>query len=162
MQSRRAPALTSTCHDVRFDPLVGSHVNAGGNALVLKTSVENTPRTSIEKHLSWSSTAALQQRLGCAVTVSPHILIGPEPNLAVHARSPPAAGSHRPAGADSAAGQRKTHSSYPLSHSSLLNEKHRNTQQEPQAKYNLRTPASSNRYVSVAYLPTCHPYPIII
>ena len=26
-----------------------------GNALVLKTPVENAPRTSIEKHLSWSS-----------------------------------------------------------------------------------------------------------
>jgi hypothetical protein len=25
-----------------------------GNALVLKTPVENAPRTSIEKHLSWS------------------------------------------------------------------------------------------------------------
>jgi len=26
-----------------------------GNALVLKTPVENAPRTSVEKHLSWSS-----------------------------------------------------------------------------------------------------------
>ena len=26
-----------------------------GNALVLKTPVENVPRTSVEKHLSWSS-----------------------------------------------------------------------------------------------------------
>jgi hypothetical protein len=26
-----------------------------GNTLVLKTPVENAPRTSIEKHLSWSS-----------------------------------------------------------------------------------------------------------
>ncbi len=34
--------------------------------------------------------------------MSPHIRIGPEPVLAAHARSPPAAGSHRLAGADSA------------------------------------------------------------
>jgi len=26
-----------------------------GNALVLKTPVENAPRTNVEKHLSWSS-----------------------------------------------------------------------------------------------------------
>ncbi len=34
--------------------------------------------------------------------MSPHIRFGPEPVLAAHARSPPAAGSHRLAGADSA------------------------------------------------------------
>jgi hypothetical protein len=37
-----------------------------------------------------------------AAKMSPYIRIGPEPVLAAHARSPPAAGSHRPAGADSA------------------------------------------------------------
>ncbi len=31
-----------------------------------------------------------------AAKMSPHIRIGPEPVLAAHARSPPAAGSHRP------------------------------------------------------------------
>ncbi len=36
-----------------------------GNALVLKTPVENAPRTSIEKHLSWTHgpRTSLQQRL---------------------------------------------------------------------------------------------------
>ena len=34
--------------------------------------------------------------------ISQHIRIGPEPVLTAHARSPPAAGSHRLAGADSA------------------------------------------------------------
>ncbi len=34
--------------------------------------------------------------------MSPHIHIGPEPVLAAYARSPPAAGSRCPAGADSA------------------------------------------------------------
>jgi len=29
VQSRRAPVLTNTCHDARFDPHVGSNVNAG-------------------------------------------------------------------------------------------------------------------------------------
>jgi hypothetical protein len=37
-----------------------------------------------------------------AAKMSPHIHIGPEPVLAAHARSPPAAGSRCPAGADSA------------------------------------------------------------
>ena len=37
-----------------------------------------------------------------AAKMSPHIRIGPEPVLAAHARSPPAAGSRCPAGADSA------------------------------------------------------------
>jgi hypothetical protein len=37
-----------------------------------------------------------------AAKMSPHISIGPEPVLADHARSLPAAGSHRLAGADSA------------------------------------------------------------
>ena len=35
-----------------------------------------------------------------AAKTSPHICIGPEPVLAVYARSPPAAGSHHLAGAD--------------------------------------------------------------
>lgn len=37
-----------------------------------------------------------------AAKMSPHIRIGPEPVLAAHARSPPAAGRRCPAGADSA------------------------------------------------------------
>jgi len=37
-----------------------------------------------------------------AAKMSPHIRIGPEPVRAAHARSPPAAGSHRLAGTDSA------------------------------------------------------------
>ncbi len=36
-------------------PHTSAPMSMRGNALVLKTPVENAPRTSIEKHLSWSS-----------------------------------------------------------------------------------------------------------
>jgi hypothetical protein len=49
-----------------------------------------------------------------AAKMSPHIRIGPEPVLAAHARSPPAAGSHRPAGADSALHSEQNFFSLPL------------------------------------------------
>ena len=55
MQSRQAPALTNTRQDARSSPHVRAPMLMRGNALLLKTPVENAPRTSIEKHLSWSS-----------------------------------------------------------------------------------------------------------
>ena len=73
---------------------------------------DHTPVTTFPPRPAHTTIGRLQDRRpvvsklphnSCAATkMSPHIRTGPEPVLTTHARSPPAAGSHCLAGADSA------------------------------------------------------------